>query len=609
MKSERLGFVMIGASLSVIALIMGLFFYSQRGERLAQIRVQGVSLARLLSSMPMERLAPALAQQGLLDVVGSLQANTDFAYATVDNPEGVALAQATAQGILPPRIAISPEPASWYGQRRVSDKPNDQVFQEFHAPIVTDGERVAQVRIGYLEPPLMEMGNKLSFLAMLALPVFLLTTLFYLLVKREIVPLKTASDQIKKMLDEQPLSTVELTASGEVGEFVHNFNRVVRAAEQRILKLEEQSEGMLTSSKILSYQKARIESTLQSLPDAVVVMDEEGVVTYASRKLEMISGVDTKSILGKKVHEWCTKEEVLGLLSGIGSGAPRRVYGGSTEIKSDIDPQKRFSVNVYPLFSPRDEANIWGTLMALRDVSAESLAKEARKEFIARLAHELKNPLHVIGMYTEVLRDDDRQVQGAHIESCNVIQDELERANALIKNMLSIAELEMGSMKIERTRTRMGDFLKDVFTNLTHSVDTGTITCRIENSRELSSAYIDKEMMRVAINNLMTNAIKYNRPDGEVVLAAEESDSEYVISVRDTGIGIPESDLDRIFDRFFRANDDAVKERGGHGLGLALAKEIVELHDGELRVESRHGEGSKFSIIIHKNSSRLKEVV
>lgn len=607
MKSERIGLMMVVASLVAIALVIGLFLIYQRDMRLGQVRVQGVSLVRLLSSMPYARLVPGAGQQGPLAIIRSTQSNSDFAYAVVEDGTGTTRAQTTAPGVIVPAVAFAAAPAEWFGERDVAG--GGRAYREFHAPILSQGERVGRVRVGYFAPRLLASEQGLPFFAMLALPVFLLVPLFYLALRRELSSLKTASEQIQGMLNDQPIREVELKASGEVGEFVRNFNRVAQAAEQRIRDLEGQQAGMLTSSKVLSYQKARTESVLQALPEAVIVLDETGGVTFASHKVDGVLGVDHVAIVGREPGQWCQDPDLLGLLLELGRHRGRRVQGGRLELTPRAAPDKRIAVSAFPLFSPREEGTVYGSMVVLRDVTSEVLARDARKEFVAHLAHELKTPLHVVGMYAEMLREDDADLETIRIEAGNVIQDEVERMTALIRNMLSITEIEMGSIVVSRTRTRWRDLLEDILEGMRRAGGERDIHLRLEVPAELSPASVDKDLMRVAINNLMTNAVKYNRPGGEVVLSAEERDREFVISVRDTGIGIAEDDLAHVFDRFFRAENEATRSQGGHGLGLALAKEIVVLHNGELRVRSTPGQGSEFSIMLSKTANLLKEAV
>ncbi|NIR30987.1 MAG: PAS domain S-box protein [Gammaproteobacteria bacterium] len=609
MKSERLGLMMVASSLLVIALIIGVSFGSQRSSRLSQIRVQGVSLARLLSSMSLQQLIPDEGQQGPLALVKSTQGNPDFAYAVVSRPDGVDLLEIAAPGVIVPAAALPAEPSAWFGEREVADLDGGREFREFHAPVLQGGELKGHVRVGYVEPGWALVSQELPYFAWLALPIFLLTPFYYYLVRREVQPLREASERIQTILDDDAVRTVELEASGEVGEFIRHFNRIVRAAETRINALESEQSEIVASTKVLSYQKARIESVLQSLPEAVVVMDESGSVTFANRKLTAMVGIDAGAIAGMKPNEWCKSPELLAFVSNFMRSTARRNEMSSTRMTPEHAPDREIAVSAYPLFSPSDGSRIYGTMIVFHDVTAESLAKKARKEFVARLAHELKTPLHVIGMYSEMLLDEDKDTDAVRVETGNVIKDEVELIGMLINNMLNIAEIEMGSVSLERQRIRLGDLLKDAFDNVSRSAADRGLKMRLDVSDQLSAVYVDKRLLRVAINNLLTNAIKYNRPNGLIVLFATETEDHILISVRDTGIGIALEDQPRIYTKFFRSAREDVRERTGHGLGLALAKEIVELHQGEMRLESTPGQGSEFTIVLKKTPILLREAV
>ena len=118
----------------------------------------------------------------------------------------------------------------------------------------------------------------------------------------------------------------------------------------------------------------------------------------------------------------------------------------------------------------------------------------------------------------------------------------------------------------------------------------------------MSAVYLDKALFSVAINNLLTNAIKYNRPGGQVMLSAEEDHQHIEIHVTDQGYGISAEDQKHIFDKFFRSDDSHIRQQSGHGLGLSLSQQIVRIHHGEISVESTVGKGSRFTIRLDKES-------
>ena len=167
----------------------------------------------------------------------------------------------------------------------------------------------------------------------------------------------------------------------------------------------------------------------------------------------------------------------------------------------------------------------------------------------------------------------------------------------------------MGSLTVDRQRVKLNDLLEDALNTVARSGHGEDLQIRLRVPRELSPVAVDKDLLRVAINNLLTNAIKYNRPGGEVTLSAEESDEAICIAVKDTGIGIRDGDVGRIFDKFFRSDEESVRTKGGHGLGLPLARQIIELHHGTLSVSSIPGEGSEFVITLKKEAGLVKQAI
>jgi two-component system sensor histidine kinase VicK len=151
----------------------------------------------------------------------------------------------------------------------------------------------------------------------------------------------------------------------------------------------------------------------------------------------------------------------------------------------------------------------------------------------------------------------------------------------------------------------MHEFLEDTFNNITQSRDDKNLEFDLDLPREMDMVYIDKDLFRIAINNLLTNAIKYSKPGGLVSLSASENEDSIEIVVSDEGYGISETDLEQVFDKFFRSMDDNIRQQTGHGLGLSLARQIVLMHHGDLTCSSELGKGSKFVIRMEKVSSQI----
>ena len=466
MTSQRLGLTFIVITLAVIGAGAVLLLDSHREQHLSRMENHGTELIGVLSRMPLEALAPDSGQQGPLDLLASGDGHNGLAYAEVTDSDGVVRASMSRIAVLP-AAAPAATPADWNGMRRI-DAPGGKQLREYFAPILTDGARAGHIRIGLHEPGIAPTHSELKMLALLALTAFALVPVFYYLVRREVRPLAQMGEEIRRAVADNPIWNVTLARPSDVREFVASFNQLVRTAEERMKVLEAERSEMRTQSKVVSYAKARIESVLQSMPEGVLVLDEAGSVAYVNDKIGPMLGVNTGSMEGEQPAAWSPNPELTAWLNGAGQTRGKSSVKGTLEI-ADAEGSGRIAVSAYPLFSPRERLEVLGTLVVFKDVTAESIARESRKDLIAQLSHELKTPLHVMGMYSEMLLEDDADAEAIRIEAGNVIHDEVERVTAFINNMLSISRIEMGSVQLKRRRTRLGDLLQDALDNVSRS--------------------------------------------------------------------------------------------------------------------------------------------
>ena len=376
--------------------------------------------------------------------------------------------------------------------------------------------------------------------------------------------------------------------------------------DQRFSELNGQNLKTKATTLALNYNRQRIESALQSLPDAVLVMDEAGKATFANSKLNSVIGRTPESIIGTKPDEWCENGEINALLDRYYKNQSRLHRSDSVEFKPSHNPEKTISVSAYPLFTPKDSETIFGTLIVFHDKTQEILAKSARDQFISSIAHELKSPLNVIHMSAEALLDINDTIDNGRIQTVNIINDEVERLSSLVSNLLDITMMEAGNLVPDHNRVKTLDFLQDTVNSVGRGKSDNDIQIDLQLSSNLSTIEVDKNLLRVALNNLLTNAIKYNKPGGKVTVSADETDSQLIINISDTGFGIDEHDQEHIFEKFYRSESDNIRQKSGHGLGLALTKEIIELHGGKISLQSTIGIGSTFTVTLKKTSTLLK---
>ena len=599
---------MVVASLVVIALIVATLLWHEKTTQETQIRSQGVSLTRLLSDMPYAQLVPTADQHGLLSTIFHSQNDPNFAYVAIVDAENMPVAVTSAPGVTVPSMDWPETPVGWLSDRAVITSNGKDVI-EFFNPLYVDGSIVAYLRLGYFLPGTGISLKQLPFFATLALIIFLLTPLFYLLVRKEIRPLKEANARISTAIESEQFRQVEIGTSSELGSFIDRFNALVDFAAQRIDYLEGEKERLTTSRNLITYSKTRIENVLEAIPEAVLILDQSGNVSFANHRFSSLMGVRLDEIMDSDPTDWCEAPELLEIISNCSGRAATSFLSQTVRLDIGSKRKRKSTVKAYPLFSPTDSTETLGTLIVFRDVSKEAAMQRQQGEFVAHVAHELKTPLNTLSLCSEVLLDDDGDDPQGQIEAANTIRDEIERLAGLIDNLLSITKIELGEISIKRERLRLHDFLEDAFQVASRSDKASELTFELDLRQDLGSIMADKDLLRIAINNLLTNAVKYSKPGGVISMSCVETEQTVRIAVSDEGIGIKEDEQDKIFERFYRTEDVEVRKRVGHGLGLSLALDIVQLHNGTLNVTSKPNEGSEFVIEIWKEVGLLKQAI
>lgn len=600
---ERFGLVMIVSALVVITLIATQFLVHRQKTRDKAVRIEGRNVVHLLTNLSYEQLVPTQGQNSILELLNSRQIDSDFAYAAVVDTSGQPLAASASSVAMIPPADLQKDKTLWATEHEYLAQEDQRTVLEFRAPILSQGELAGYIRVGYFKPSL-EL-QELPFIAQLALPIFLLVPLTYILLRRELKPIKEANKEINKVMQRQHI-TKAVDSSDNFQDFMQNFKIFVSEIDRRFSEIDNKNLKTKATTLALTYNHQRIESALQSLPDAVLVMDETGKATFANSKLLRLIGRPLNSILGAKPEEWCDDEHVSKLLAKYYNNQSRLRRSDSVDFRPPQNPETLLSVSAYPLFTPKDTETIFGTLVVFQDKTQEILAKSARDQFIGNVAHELKSPLNVIHMSAEALLDENNISNDERIHTVNIINDEVERLSSLITNLLNITMIEAGNMALDYQRVKIFDFLQDTLSSVARGGSVDETQFDVQLSNNLSTIEIDKNLFRIALNNLLTNAIKYNKPNGKVTLLADETDDQLIIKISDTGIGIDDHDQKYIFEKFYRSENDNVRQKQGNGLGLALVKEIIELHGGKISLQSALGEGSTFTITLKKTSTLLK---
>lgn len=241
------------------------------------------------------------------------------------------------------------------------------------------------------------------------------------------------------------------------------------------------------------------------------------------------------------------------------------------------------------------DQHVEGVVGAFIDITQIERLEGIRQAFLANVSHELRTPLTSITAYTETLLDGGLNDQENSLRFLNTIHRNAERMRNLVNDISELSLIETGAVRLSFERLSLHAVVNEVFTGLAPRSQVHQVQLRNEVT-ETCQVFADRRRLEQILINLVDNAIKFNRPQGAVIVSAAVTDEQTIIRVRDTGPGIPPEHLPRVFERFYRVDKARSRELGGTGLGLAIVKHLTRAHGGDAEVSSTLGQGCEFVI-------------
>jgi PAS domain S-box-containing protein len=337
-----------------------------------------------------------------------------------------------------------------------------------------------------------------------------------------------------------------------------------------------------------------LDAAFDAMPQGLVLVDEHLKVRYANGAAAVFLQVKRDQLAGTEVTQWIAQEEVLANLKGIGDGTLRR--------KTSIEVEQRMSSGATTVLRftirPVRREDSASAMVMIEDITQQRVANESRNHFVAHATHELRTPLTNIRLYVETAIDEGARDASVRGKCLNVINQEARRLERIVGEMLSVAEIEAGSLKIARGDVRLEQLFTELKSDFAQSADEKQIKLTFDLPPKMPVVQADRDKLAVALHNLIGNALKYTPAGGEVTVAVEVAARELVVTVTDNGIGIAEDEQAKVFERFYRATDPRVEKVTGTGLGLTLAREVVRLHGGDITVKSELNKGSTFTLTL-----------
>jgi PAS domain S-box-containing protein len=351
----------------------------------------------------------------------------------------------------------------------------------------------------------------------------------------------------------------------------------------------------------LSEEKHRLDAILEHTADGVLIMDQGQRIVRFNRALSELSGWRANQVLGRhhdEIIRWAQLDTNIDLPGAIAGGWPapssRPLY-----VEGDLRRRNGGGVSVgityAPLFDLQGRlVNIIGNV---RDITRFREADEVKSTFISVVSHELKTPVALIKGYAgTLLREDAQWDRETTQDSLTVIVEEADRLNGLIDNLLDASRLQAGGLPLAMEEVALDALAERVAAHFRTQTDTYEIV--VDFPDQFPSVKGDRDRLQQVLNNLLSNAIKYSRQGRKIIMSGRATPEDVIVTVVDEGVGIPLEEQRRIFDRFVRGSRELDQSTAGAGLGLFLARAIVEAHNGQMWVESTPGEGSAFSFSI-----------
>lgn len=354
-------------------------------------------------------------------------------------------------------------------------------------------------------------------------------------------------------------------------------------------QLKDQIQQLTEKLEFLEREQLLALVVLQGMSEAVIAIDSSQRVLLVNPATERLFGIEQDKIKGKNFLEAIRNthlNEVI--LKTLRENQPQ-----SEEMEMLTPISRAFRVRTAPLFQ---QGKTIGAVVVLHDVTQLKQLEQIRKEFVANVSHEIKTPLTAIQASVETLLDGAINDSSHNRKFLECIQEDGQRLRNLIEDLLQLSRIESKEVPLKKENVILSEAVRRSVEHFKQAIQQKNLTVETEIGEEKLPA--DPEQLQRAVDNLVDNAIKYNKQNGRIHLRARKEGDWICLEVEDTGIGIPQEGLPRIFERFYRVDKARSRELGGTGLGLSIVKHIAERHGGRVEVASQLGKGSCFSLIL-----------
>ena len=378
-------------------------------------------------------------------------------------------------------------------------------------------------------------------------------------------PIRKLTAASKRIASGELGQKLTIEARDEVGELTHAFNEMSAKTKELV--------------EMISEDRTRLATILDNMTDGVIMVDTEGNVSLANKAAEKLFSI--KEAKNEPLIEAVRDHEVDELLRLC----LRTAQTQATQYESSVS-KGYLRVVAIPIAHT-------GVLLLFQDLTELRSLQTTRRELIGNISHEFRTPLAGIKAMVETLTGGAMDDKVAAKDFLTRIDSEVDRLTQLVEELTELSRIETGKAELKKEPIDLNKLVEEVIAQLSPQAERQQLSISREFATNLPSVLADKDRVRQVITNLVHNAIKFTPAGGRITITSRALEGSVVVHIADTGIGIPEEDLPRVFERFYKG--DKARAGGGTGMGLAIAKHVIQAHGGSIWVRSEEGEGSTFA--------------
>ena len=396
----------------------------------------------------------------------------------------------------------------------------------------------------------------------LALGLIISVLLSLLLAKTMVAPLQRLTYGLQEVAEGDFSKNLEVTSHDEIGVLTENFN--------------DMAQQLATTIAAVENERNKMDTLFLHMADGVVAFDRAGGVIHVNPA--------ASGMLRRSVQMGDSYEDLFGDLFPLSA-----VESATAPLSAERIIEGQY---LELLMAPLSGTTQGGVMVLIHDVTQQREAEQMRKEFVANVSHELRTPLTNIRSYAETLEDGYEDLPPRTAKNfLGVILNESDRMTHIVQDLLTLSRFDSGRSELHPQHFPFGKAVEDTFRAFLMDAQKHSHVLRLDMPDDLPVILADRERVVQVMVNIVSNAVKYTPDGGTIVVSAGAGENTVWMQVDDNGIGIPQKDRERIFERFYRVDKARSRQSGGTGLGLSIAKEIMNLHKGDLHLVDREGPG------------------